>query len=126
MARVHERFVFIIKNKTERAVMARLSKQSVQVIKDKSVIVMDCGASQTITCSLINCKEVKEKKAKIETEDGDDSMKSALHASKHILSITEWEKLLQSLCQHYSSKYFPEIYLDESQSPMRSSGWFWT
>jgi hypothetical protein len=63
-------------NKTERAAMAQLSKQSVQVIEDKSVIVMDCGASQTITSSLINCKEVKEKLTIIETVDGDDSMKS--------------------------------------------------
>ena len=50
----------MIRDKTERAAMARPSKQSTQVIKDKSVIVMDYGASQTITNSLINCKEVKE------------------------------------------------------------------
>ncbi len=45
------------------------------MIKDKSVIVMDCGASQTITGSLIICKEVKEKET-IETANGDDSIKS--------------------------------------------------
>ncbi len=49
--------------------------QSAQVIKDKSVVVMDCGALQTITNSLINCKEVKEKVTMIETADGDESMK---------------------------------------------------
>ncbi len=52
--------------------MARPSKQSAHVIKDKSVIVMDCGASQTIDNSLINCKE---KVTMIEPADGDKSMK---------------------------------------------------
>ena len=74
-ARIPERLASIIRDKTERAAMARLSKQSTQVIKDKSVIVMDCGASQTITNSLINCKEVKEKVTMIKTADGDESMK---------------------------------------------------
>ena len=35
--------------------------------KDKSVIVMDCGASVTITGSLLNCEDVELKITKIET-----------------------------------------------------------
>jgi hypothetical protein len=71
-ARIPERFASIIRDKTERAAMARPSKQYTQVIKDKSVIVLDCGALQTITNSLIDCKEVKEKVMMIETADGDE------------------------------------------------------
>ncbi len=37
----------------------RSSKFADEVIKDKSVIVMDCGALQTITNSLINCCSAK-------------------------------------------------------------------
>ena len=74
--RIPERFAFIIRNGTARAAMARPSIESTQVIKDKSALVMDCGASQTITSSLINTKDVKEKVTIIETADGDDSMKS--------------------------------------------------
>jgi hypothetical protein len=43
-ARIPERFESIIRNKTEIIAMARPSNQSTQVIKDRSVIVMDCGA----------------------------------------------------------------------------------
>jgi hypothetical protein len=47
--------------------MARPSDQSAKVIREKSVAVMDCGALQTITGSLINCKDVMEKVPIIET-----------------------------------------------------------
>ena len=76
VVRIPERFAFIIRNGTARAAMARPSIESTQVIKDKSALVMDCGASQTITGSLINTKDVKEKVTIIETADGDVSMKS--------------------------------------------------
>ena len=64
---VHERFAFIFKNhdKTERAAMARPSKQSPQSITDKSVVVMDCGASQTITGSLLNSRDVIKSKPEL-------------------------------------------------------------
>ncbi len=54
--------------------MARPSDPSIKVIKEKSVAVMDCGASQTITGSLINCKDVMEKVTIIETANGGESM----------------------------------------------------
>jgi hypothetical protein len=44
------------------------------VIKDKSVIINDCGASATITGSLINTSETSERITIIETADGRDSM----------------------------------------------------
>ncbi len=58
---IPERFAFIFKNETERAAVARPSVQSPQSITDKSVVVMDCGASQTITGSLLNSSSVIEK-----------------------------------------------------------------
>ena len=39
-------------------------------LKDKSVIVMDCGASRTVTGSLLNTREVIKKTINIETADG--------------------------------------------------------
>ncbi len=41
VARIPEHFAFIIRNKTERAAMVRPSKQYVQAIKDKYVIVIE-------------------------------------------------------------------------------------
>ncbi len=52
VARIPERLTFIIRNKREKAAMARPLKQSVQVIKDKSVIVRIvelCKQSMTLT-----------------------------------------------------------------------------
>ena len=37
---------------------------------------MDCGASQTITGSLLNCSDIREKITKIVTADGKESMTS--------------------------------------------------
>ena len=73
---VPERFAFIFKNETERAAMARPSVQSPQSITDKSVVVMDCGASQTITESLLNSRDVIEKQTRIVTADGKEGMVS--------------------------------------------------
>ena len=56
--------------------MARPSGQLPQSITDKSVIVMDCGASQTITGSVLNCSDIREKITKIVTADGKESMTS--------------------------------------------------
>ncbi len=44
VARIPELFTFIIRNKKERAEMAQPLKQSIQVLKGKSVIVMYCSA----------------------------------------------------------------------------------
>ena len=77
--------------------MARPSDQTIQVIKDKSTLVMEYGASQTITGSPINSREVKEKVIIVETSDGDDSIKSTQTCIS--LFKIEWEKLLPSLCQ---------------------------
>ena len=52
VVRIPERIAYFIRNKTERAAVARPSDQPIQVIKDKTAIVMDCGASQTRTGSL--------------------------------------------------------------------------
>jgi hypothetical protein len=57
--------------------MARPSEQSAQAIKDKSVLVMDCGASTKITGSLLHCTEVNEKQTKITTADGAETMRSS-------------------------------------------------
>ncbi len=43
---------------------------SVNLIKDKSVAIVYCGASSTLTCSLINLSDIAEKVITIETEDG--------------------------------------------------------
>ena len=56
--------------------MARPSGQYPQSITDKSVLVMDCRASQTITRSLLNCSDVRELQTRIVTADGKESMTS--------------------------------------------------
>ncbi len=67
IVKIPERYAYLFRLKTETAAMARPSDQSTKVIREKSVAVMDCGASQTITCSLFNCKDVMEKVTIIET-----------------------------------------------------------
>jgi hypothetical protein len=73
---IPESYAYLFRLKTEIAVMARPSDQSTKVIKEKSVAVRDCGALQTITCSLINCKDVMEKVTIIETANSEENMKS--------------------------------------------------
>ena len=69
VVRIHERFAHIYFNANVRAAMARHedSESNYDYSKDKSVIVMDCGASVTITGSLLNCEDVELKITKIET-----------------------------------------------------------
>ncbi len=62
VVKIPEQNEYLFRLKTETAAMARPSDQSTKVIRKKSVAVMDCGASQTITCSLINCNDVMEKR----------------------------------------------------------------
>ncbi len=76
VVRIPELYAYLFRIKTEIAAMARPSDQSIKVIKEKSVAVMDCGASQTIISSLIYCKDVVEKMTIIEITDGEESIKS--------------------------------------------------
>ena len=73
---IKDDFAFIIRDHTERAAMARQSDTAPWEIKDKSAIVMDCGAFSSVIGSLINTKNVIEKITKTETADGVDSMKA--------------------------------------------------
>jgi hypothetical protein len=43
---------------------------------------MDCGASKTITGSLVNCKDVMQKVTFIETADGEEHVKSIQTCTK--------------------------------------------
>ena len=67
VVKLPERLTYLFRHETEKVAMARPSEQSTKVIREKSVAVMDCGASQTITGSLINCKAVMQKVTILET-----------------------------------------------------------
>ena len=73
MIKLHERFAHIYCNPTARAAMANPSDVAqTDYGKDKSVIVMDCGASTTMTGSLLNCADIVEKITTVETaKDGE-------------------------------------------------------
>ena len=75
---IKEDFSYIIREYTARAAMARPSDSGPMVtqLKDKYAIVMDCGASRTVTGSLLNTREVIEKTTNIETADGKQSLKA--------------------------------------------------
>ena len=63
--------------------------ESVKVIKDKSVAIVDCGASSTLTGSLINATDIEEKVTIIETADGEERMRSTCYAASDIRSSGE-------------------------------------
>ena len=66
--KLHERFAHIYCNPTARAAMANPEDVAqTDYANDKSVIVMDCGASTTMTGSLLNCADIEEKITKVET-----------------------------------------------------------
>ena len=48
--------------------------ESVKVIKDKSVAIVDCRAPSTLAGSLINATDIEEKVTIIETADGEERM----------------------------------------------------
>ena len=50
--------------------------ESMEVIKDKSVVIVNCGASSKLTCSLIESSYIEEKVKIIETADGEERMLS--------------------------------------------------
>ncbi len=55
---------------------------SVKVFEDKSVAIVDCGASSTLTWSLINATDIEEKVTIIETADGEENMRSTHRCNK--------------------------------------------
>jgi hypothetical protein len=63
--KLHERFESIDCTASARAAMARSSESQSDESTDKSLGVMDCGASISITGSLLNCVDVKEHKQKL-------------------------------------------------------------
>ena len=72
----------LIREERVRAAMARQAEGSAIVIRDKtSVAIVDCGASSTLTASLINTS-VEEKVSVIETADGDERMQSTHKCNK--------------------------------------------
>ena len=90
--KIHERFAHIYCNPTARAAMARQEDEQSNLVdysKDKSVIVLDCGASTTVTGSLLNCTDVEVKNTIIETAKDGEGMTAAhsevIHARKHTL-----------------------------------------
>ena len=82
--RIKDDFAFIIQDHitAERAAMARPKEAEPWVIKDNSTIVMDCGASSSLTGSLLNTNEISEKMTRIETADGAETMKATHHCMK--------------------------------------------
>ena len=69
----------LFKEVRARAAMARpvSEGESVKVIKDKSVAIVDCRATSTLTCSLINATDIEKKVTIIETADGEERMQSS-------------------------------------------------
>ncbi len=65
--KLHEHFESIYCTGSARAVMARSSDSKSEESTDKSLGVMDFGASITVTGSFLDCVDVKEHKTIIET-----------------------------------------------------------
>ena len=63
--KLHERYESIFCTATARAAMARSIESESEESTDESLGVMDCGASITITGSLLNCVDVEEHKFSI-------------------------------------------------------------
>ena len=59
-----------------RVAVARAGEELTRIIKDRSVAIVDCGATDTLTSSLINATDVEEKLTIIETADGVERMRS--------------------------------------------------
>jgi hypothetical protein len=65
--KLHERYESIYCTAIARAAMARSIESQSEESTDRSLVVMDCGESITITGSLLNCFDVEEHKTIIET-----------------------------------------------------------
>jgi hypothetical protein len=59
-----------------RAAVARAGEESTRIIKDRSVAIVDCGATDTLTLLQIHATDVEEKLTIIETADGVERMHS--------------------------------------------------
>ncbi len=57
-------------------------EEDVIIIKGKSVAIVDCGHSSTLTRSLINATDIEENVAIIETADGEERTKAAYKCNK--------------------------------------------
>ena len=77
--KIHERFANIFCNPTVGAAMENPSDVQSNHSTDKSVIVMDCGASTTITGSLVNCTDIAETETLIDTAKEGEGM-TATHS----------------------------------------------
>ena len=81
--KLHEQYESISCTATARAAMARSIDSQSEESTDESLGVLDCGASITITGSLLNCVDVEEHKTIIETaKEGESIM--ATHVSQDI------------------------------------------
>ena len=90
---IHERFAHIFCNPTARAAMANPSDVQSNYSTDKSVIVMDCGASTTITGSLVNCTDIAETETLIDTAKEGEGMTATHSCNKtYFVRIREWER----------------------------------
>jgi hypothetical protein len=74
--KLHERFTLIYCNPTALAAMAKTNDEqsTTESSNDKSVIVKDCGASTTMTRSLLNCADIVEEITTIETAKDSEGM----------------------------------------------------
>ena len=59
-----------------RAAVARAGEELTQIIKDRSVAIVDCRATDTFASSLITATDVEEKMIIIQTADGMERMSS--------------------------------------------------
>ncbi len=76
MFKLHECYESIYSTATARVAMARsiVSESQSEESTDKSLRVMDCGASVTFTGPLLNCIDVEEHKTIIETAKEEESI----------------------------------------------------
>ena len=77
---IDDKYAFIIRD--HNRVMAAMARPSDAgkgdlIIRDKDVIIADCGAAKTLTGSLLNTTATTEKVTIIESADGRDSMKAS-------------------------------------------------
>jgi hypothetical protein len=56
--------------------------EAIKVIRDKSVAIVDCGASSALTGSLINATDIEEKLIFFETADDEERMRSTHKCNK--------------------------------------------
>ncbi len=85
MFKLHKRFQSIYCTASARAAIARSSESQSDQSTDKSLEIMDCGASIPITGSLLNCVDVKEHKRIMATAKEGESIVATMRATTLIL-----------------------------------------